>query len=213
MDKRIKNVCEFYAITHRLKNLIRAGQTTWAIERERFESVAEHVYGSQMLALAIHSEFDLKLDLKKVALMIAIHELGECVIGDLGDTGCPISKEEKARLELEAVQKIFAGISNAGELLELFAQFEERKTDEAKFAYLVEKIECDFEFKYNEEMGYADEKRVTNKSAKEMLLKHKKYGCRTLVEGFIEHDRRNIFGDDKIFNAIAEYLLKNKVFN
>ena len=40
--------------------------------------------------------------------MLAIHELGETVIGDL--TQFQISREEKERIEHEAVHKILSGL-------------------------------------------------------------------------------------------------------
>ena len=45
--------------------------------------MAEHVYGTCMLAIAIDSEFDFCIDLQKVILMIVIHELDELELGDL----------------------------------------------------------------------------------------------------------------------------------
>ena len=85
MDKRtqIKNICDFYATTHRLKNTLRSGWKVWDIDAERFESVAEHIYGTQMLAFAINSEFELGLDLYKVIFMLAFHELAEALVGDI----------------------------------------------------------------------------------------------------------------------------------
>ena len=45
------------------------------MERERVESIAEHVYGSIMLAVAIISNSDIKnLDVQKVVTMLALHE-------------------------------------------------------------------------------------------------------------------------------------------
>ena len=55
----------------------------WNVKRERIESVAEHIYGVQMLAIAIYYQFGYKLDIMKVIYMLAIHELEEIQIGDL----------------------------------------------------------------------------------------------------------------------------------
>ena len=37
---------------------IRTGWKDWNVKRERIESVAEHVYGVQMLAIAMKHEFE-----------------------------------------------------------------------------------------------------------------------------------------------------------
>ena len=78
-----QKVVNYYVICNRLKNLIRSGWTTWNVQRERIESVAEHIFGIQMLAIAMKSEYQYDVDLLKVIYMIAIHELGEITIGDL----------------------------------------------------------------------------------------------------------------------------------
>lgn len=59
MDKtnREKNVVNYYVLCNKLKNVIRTGWKTWNVQRERLESVAEHIYGVQMLAIAMYSEF------------------------------------------------------------------------------------------------------------------------------------------------------------
>ena len=48
-----------------------------------------------MLALAMKSEYQYDIDIMKVLYMLAIHELGETIIGDL--TQFQISKEEKEK--------------------------------------------------------------------------------------------------------------------
>jgi 5'-deoxynucleotidase YfbR-like HD superfamily hydrolase len=58
MDKKVQNVLEFYKLTNKLKNMVRTGWKQWEVSAERVESVAEHVYSTIMLALAINSEFN-----------------------------------------------------------------------------------------------------------------------------------------------------------
>lgn len=89
-----ENIIKFYMLTNRLKNKIRTGWIEVEISSERLESVAEHIYGCLMLAIAIDSEYKLDLDMYKVLKMICLHELEETVMKDytLRDN---ISKEEK----------------------------------------------------------------------------------------------------------------------
>ena len=145
-----ENVIKFYVTCNKLKNVIRTGWKDWNVKRERLESVAEHVYGVQMLAIAMKYEFQYDIDMMKVIFMLAIHEIGESVIGDL--TLFDISKEEKNKIEMEAVSNILKGILNGKEIEELFIEFEERKTKEAQFAFYCDKLECDLQCKiYDEE--------------------------------------------------------------
>jgi 5'-deoxynucleotidase YfbR-like HD superfamily hydrolase len=122
-----------------LKNLIRKGWIQWNVNRERVESVAEHIYGVEALAIAMASEYNYDLDLYKVILMIAIHELEEIYIGDL--TAWEISKEEKVRLGHEAIKKVLGELLIKDELESLILEFDERETKEAKFAYHCDKLE------------------------------------------------------------------------
>ena len=80
---REENVLKYYVLCNKLKDVIRTGWKDWHVERTRVESVAEHIYGVQMLALAMHSEYKYDIDISKVIFMLAVHELEEIIIGDL----------------------------------------------------------------------------------------------------------------------------------
>ena len=60
---KAEKVVRFYSLCNRLKDVVRSGWKVWNVERERLESVAEHVYGTQMLAIAMWSEYGYELDL------------------------------------------------------------------------------------------------------------------------------------------------------
>ena len=40
-----ENVLKYYVLCNKLKNVIRTGWLNWNVNRERLESIAEHVYG------------------------------------------------------------------------------------------------------------------------------------------------------------------------
>lgn len=84
-EKRLDDAMRFYLLATQLKYKIRSGwdETHWNVSKERLESIAEHVYGTCILALSIDSEFETNLDINKVVKMLVIHELGEVVIGDI----------------------------------------------------------------------------------------------------------------------------------
>ena len=146
-----KTVVEFYSICNKLKTTIRTGWQNWNIKSARVESVAEHIFGMQMLAIAMYSEYEYDIDICKAALMIAVHELGEAVIGDI-TMFSGISKEEKAKLEKNAVVTILKDLNCKELILSLFDEFEERKTFLSKFVFQCDKLECDLQSKiYDEE--------------------------------------------------------------
>lgn len=90
-----ENVLRYYVLCNKLKDIVRTGWKDWEVKRERVESIAEHIYGTQMLALAMKSEYQYDIDIEKVILMLAVHELEEILIRDL--TLFQITKEEKQK--------------------------------------------------------------------------------------------------------------------
>ena len=52
-----ERVINYYVLCNKLKDVIRTGWKDWKVNRERIESVAEHIFGVQMLAIAIKSEY------------------------------------------------------------------------------------------------------------------------------------------------------------
>lgn len=145
-SEKASSVVEFYMMCNKLKKIIRTGWIDWNVKADRLESVAEHIYGVQMLALAMKSQFGYEnVDMSKVIMMLAVHELEEILIGDL--TLFQISKEEKDLLGHDAVSRVLHGLVDKDKIQSLIMEFDERKTDEAKFAYQCDKLECDLQSK------------------------------------------------------------------
>ena len=149
-----KNVIEFYVLCNKLKNVIRTGWLNWNVERERIESVAEHIYGTQMLAIAMWSEFDYKIDIMKVLTMLAVHELEEIKIGDL--TIFDIDRKTKQEMGHKAVEEILKPLLKNMSIKDWVLEFDERKTPESQFAYHCDKLEADIQCKLYDEEGCVD---------------------------------------------------------
>ncbi len=162
-ENKEKSVIEFYLMCNKLKRVIRTGWQDWNVKAERLESVAEHIYGVQMLALAMKSQYQYDIDISKVIKMLAVHELEEIFIGDL--TLFQISKEEKDILGHEAVSKVLKDLIDRQEIKSLIVEFDERKTREAKFAYQCDKLECDLQsrvYDTNAEVPLDAESQINN---------------------------------------------------
>lgn len=149
-----QNVLNFYVLCNKLKDVVRTGWKNWNVKRERIESIAEHIYGTQMLAIAMWSEYKYDIDLSKVLSMLAIHELEETLIGDL--TMFQIDRTSKERLGHEAVEKILSGLLKGESIKKLVFEFDKRETPEAKFAYWCDKLECDLQCKLYDEQNCVD---------------------------------------------------------
>lgn len=204
-----ENVVNYYVLCNKLKSVIRTGWKDWNVQKERIESVAEHIFGVQMLAIAMKSEYNYDVDIMKVIFMLAIHELGEAVIGDL--TQFQISKEEKEKREHEAVHKILSNLVD-GELIEkLFLEFDERKTKEAKFAYQCDKLECDIQCKLYDEDGCVDlenqesNSSFHNKKVQELLKENNSWSYMWLKFG------QQTYPYDENFKAVSNYVLSKNI--
>lgn len=204
-----ENVIKFYVMCNKLKNVIRTGWKDWNVKRERLESVAEHVYGVQMLAIAMKHEFEYDIDMMKVIFMLAIHEIGESVIGDL--TLFDISKEEKGKIEKEAVSNILNGILDGKEIEKLFIEFEEGKTKEAKFAFYCDKLECDLQCKiYDEEHCVDLDEQENNNIINDPMVN------KLLESGDSWSSMWLNFGQerykyDECFTKVSNYAIKNEI--
>ena len=153
MDRE-QSVIDFYVLCNKLKDVIRTGWKNWNVTRDRVESVAEHIYGVQMLAIAMWSQDNYVIDIKKVILMLAVHELEETVIGDL--TQFQIGREEKAHLGHQAIHQILSPLNLGTTIEEIILEFDDRKSAEAQFAYQCDKLECDIQCKLYDEQHCVD---------------------------------------------------------
>ena len=205
---REKNVINYYVLCNKLKNVIRTGWQDWNINSDRLESVAEHVYGVQMLAIAMYSEYKYDIDLKKVLYMLSVHELEEIIIGDL--TMFQIDKEEKKKKGHEAVSKILSNLANKEEIMNLILEFDERDTPEAKFAYQCDKLECDLQARLYDLSGYAD----VNRGSEEMRNKprvHELYEKGYSLSEMWLRFGQETYPYDENFISVSNYALNNDI--
>ena len=212
MDKntRAHNVVKYYVLCNKLKDLIRSGWKKWNVNRDRLESVAEHVYGVQSLAIAMYSEYNYDIDIYKVIFMLAIHELEETVIGDL--TVWDTTLEEKINNGHKAIEKILSDLVRGDEIKSIILEFDERKTKEAIFAYHCDKLECDLQCKLYDEEGCVDMNRQNNNSimSDDGVKKIIEDGNETWSKMWLEFDRGKFINDDN-FMEVLDYIKENNI--
>lgn len=209
MEKqKIKNLLQFYLLATELKEKIRSGWKIWNIEKERVESVAEHIYGVCILAIAIDSEFNMDIDLYKVIMILVMHEIEEIKIGDLTPFD-KITNEERRKIGRQAVQEVLKTLNKSDEYIELIEEFESIETKEAIFAKMCDKLEADIQSKI-----YCEEKCMDiNDKRNEELLKDERIqkllnnGEKTIADLFIENDRP--IYTEEVFQDIANFIKEN----
>lgn len=204
MEKeKLLNVLHYYYETNTLKEVERTGWKYWNVSREkRIESIPEHIYGTQQLAIAIFSEFDLKIDIFKVIAMLSVHETEEINIGDKTPFD-GVSEQEKMEMGKKAVAKTFSVLDKKDMFTQLVDEFNERQTPEAKFAYFCDKMECDLQAK-----KYSDDGRCSFSNVSKNIMEDERVkkiianGAKSVGEVFIDYDTYRYAESDIFFDMI-----------
>lgn len=206
-DRNIKDcekILKFYFLSNKLKNTLRTGWKYWAVEGVRVESIAEHVFGTLMLAVSIYShskEYE-DIDIEKVALILALHETEEILIGDITmfDYDGVKTKKEAGR---KAVLELFKD-SETDKFLKLIEEFERGETKEAKFAFMCDKLEADLQayiYRDNFNLSKVNPTCLKDERIKEMIKK----GLDRPDKFFLDSDKGKYSG---VFSDIANKLEK-----
>jgi putative hydrolase of HD superfamily len=148
-------VNQFFKIVANLKKIKRKG---WyeKVEINFPESVADHSYSLTGIAMVLS---DLRnLDTQKVMKMCVLHDLAESIIGDL--TPDEISRKGKQKLENKTMKKILSILPNniAKEYFEIWSEFQEKKSDEAKLVHESDKFEMALQASIYLKEGFSKEK-------------------------------------------------------
>lgn len=207
--KKEENVLKYYVLCNKLKNTIRTGWKDWNVERTRLESVAEHIFGVQMLAIAMKSEYEYDINIMKVIFMLAVHELEEIYIGDL--TQFQVSKEEKKRIGHEAVSKVLEGLLDKKEIENIILEFDDRITNEAKFAYQCDKLECDLQCRLYDEENCVDlNKQNSNSTFKDSRVQKLLKDKTSWSEMWLKFGQES-YNYDKNFTNVSNYAINHNI--
>lgn len=157
---------DFFHEVGKLKKIKRTGWVREGVPHP--ESVAEHNFRVAIMAMILAKG---NMNVEKITKMALFHEIGEAVIGDLvwsraGITNANV-KKEKDEKERAAVRRLCEHFGDKEDVYELWEEFEEGKTPEAKFVKDVDKLEMALQaFEYETEHG---------KSLDEFYVDAKKY--------------------------------------
>ncbi len=215
--EKVESILKYYLQTAKLKDVVRSGWKYWHVKKERLESVAEHIYGTCMLAIGIWSQTLPPVNLSEVLLTLAIHETEEIIIGDL----TPFDKgyEEKAKQGKEATKKIFSGLVAKEVFENLLDNFNNGTSQEGIFARKCDKLECDLQAKIYDEQGFMkleDAEKCVKENEK--ITKLQARGAKRASTFFIYNDRpiftKDIKEPDKdMFVEISKYIEKHKILD
>lgn len=124
-----------------LKRLFRQGWLKRGLPEAACESVADHSFGTALLALLLAGRPPHEgVDREKTVLMALVHELCEVYAGDITPAD-GVSPEEKARLERESLARVLGGLTGAEELFSLWEEFEAGESPEARLVKQLDRLE------------------------------------------------------------------------
>ncbi|GAB0098557.1 HD_domain domain-containing protein [Sergentomyia squamirostris] len=134
---KVKELVQFLELVGKLKHLKRTG---WVLRGvENCETVSAHMYRMSMVTLLLDGREG--LDRIKCMELALIHDLAECIVGDITPY-CGISKEEKRMRELKAMHEISQIVSPMGpRIMPLYYEYEEGLTPEARFVKDLDRLD------------------------------------------------------------------------
>jgi len=116
---------------------------SWKSDGKR-ESVAEHTWMMAIVAYFLFDEIDIPLNREKTIKMILIHDLVEIFAEDIPAFEKSERKNRKHENEQKALAQLLSFLPNKKlqqEVSSLWYEFEEKKTNEAKYANAMDKME------------------------------------------------------------------------
>lgn len=139
MDDRLKKQLDFILEIDKEKNIFRQTHLTGY---KRNENDAEHAWHLAVMAYLLKEYSNEKIDISRVMIMCLIHDVVEIDAGDTYAYDCEGIKAQKAREEA-AKERIYSILPDdqKTDLQQIFDEFEENKTPEAKFAHAMDNLQ------------------------------------------------------------------------
>lgn len=133
---------------------------------DRYENSAEHSWQIALLALVLKRYADEEIDVEKVVRMLLVHDIGEIDADDVfffDEAGRSDAKEK----ESAAMKRIFGILPDetAEEFFELWNEFENGDSAEAKYARAIDRVMPVLQNLYNNRQSWTE-----NNVTKEQIL-------------------------------------------
>lgn len=126
----------FHKLGH-MKKIKRAGMVRLGIPNA--ESIADHSFRVAFMAMFFGDLLN-NIDTLKLIKMALIHDIPEAICGDITPLD-GISSNEKKKIEETALNDLLFNIPNKDEYVDLWYEYEDGKSLEAKFLKCIDKLE------------------------------------------------------------------------
>ncbi len=133
-----EQLLNFISFTNKFQHIKRI---LFVTDEDRDENDAEHSFQLAFVAWYLIAAQKLKkYDINKVIKYAIVHDLVETYAGDTYFEADQKSKDTKHLRESKALQKITQDFAEFPEMIELINKYEERKDNESKFVYTLDKM-------------------------------------------------------------------------
>jgi len=141
-SKNIEKLLDFFKIAGQLKQAIRFS----AAKKIKGDSSADHSWRLALMTFTVAEELKIKINFEKAMKIALVHDIAEGVTGEIDYRLIffgKISKKEKNALEKKAIKKIqkIAPPKVGKEIFDLWEDYEDGRTKEAKYVKALDKIE------------------------------------------------------------------------
>lgn len=138
----LEKIFDFLHKIENLKSTLRYNKTTSG----RKESTAEHTWRLALIIFIIADELKIKIDVNRAIKIALVHDLAEALTGDIDAiliAEGKFSKDEKEKQEIEAIMNLQKTLPEVigKEISDLWHEYNDCKTSEAKFVKALDKIE------------------------------------------------------------------------
>jgi putative hydrolase of HD superfamily len=141
-EEKRRRLDEQFAFIREIDREKRIGRQTYLSDAVRKENDAEHAWHMAVMTLLLSEYANEEIDVLRTVSMLLIHDLVEI---DAGDTYAYDEEGKKTQAERErrAADRIYGLLpeDQGKKLYDLWLEFEERKTPEAKFARAMDNIQ------------------------------------------------------------------------
>lgn len=149
----------FVVEIEKMKNVFRM---TKVIGTDRRENDAEHSFHIAIMAMILEKYSKSRVDINRVIQMLLVHDLVEIYAGDTYAYDIK-ANEDKSLREHKAMAKIKDQLTEeiANHIESLWLEFEDKKTEEAKYANAMDRLQPIFSNIYSKTGGTWKETKVT----------------------------------------------------
>lgn len=139
MDERLEKLLNFILYIDKAKNVFRQSRL---VKSDRRENVAEHSWHLALMVYLLKDYADEKINVPRVMLMCLAHDIVEIYCGDTFAFDEVAVAKQEAREEL-AKKKVYSFLPDdlKKEFSDLFDEFQEAKTPDAKFARTIDNLQ------------------------------------------------------------------------